>query len=300
MAKSSKLKKKMDAFEWVFYSIIILYVISLFVVLGFGFFNSFKDWYDFDLGNVLGMPREKYGGFTLQNYSFIITNFRVQVKPLGRPPRYVYIEEMLYNSVAFSIIVSLFSIATQVMVSYACAKYEFKLKGLIYMVAVIVMMVPIVGSLAAEMQFATELNLKNNFIGIAIMCCKYPGIYFLVFYASFKNISSTYMEAAEIDGAGHLKIFLQIMLPMVMSSISAVFVLQFIANFNNYQTPMLFAPERTTVAYGLFMYQSSVENGVHTTHKLAASIATAIPLMILFFIFRNKIMGNLTMGGIKG
>ena len=48
------------------------------------------------------------------------------------------------------------------------------------------------------------------------------------------------------------------------------------------------------------MYQNSVENGVHTTHKLAASIATAIPLMILFFIFRNKIMGNLTMGGIKG
>ena len=85
-----------------------------------------------------------------------------------------------------------------------------------------------------------------------------------------------------------------------MSAISAVFVLQFIGNFNNYQTPMLFAPERTTVAYGLFMYQNSVDNGVHTTHKLAASIATAIPLMILFFIFRNKIMGNLTMGGIKG
>lgn len=296
--KLAKKRRRYDVFEWLCFTLILVYVISLMGLLGFGFFNSFKHKLDF-YDNVFGWPRERFGGFIFDNYLFIFDQFRVPLV-FENGTGYAYLEHMLFNSLAWCILVSIFMIGTQVIVAYACAKYDFRGKGVIYTVAIIVMMIPIIGSLPSEMQLATDLGLVNSFIGMAIMCCRYPGIYFLVFYSSFKNVSSSYMEAAEIDGAGHLQIFLQIMLPMIGNMIAAVFVLQFISNFNNYQTPMLFLPERPTVSYGLYLYKSSPEDGVGPTNILAASIATAVPLMILFFIFRNKIMGNVTMGGIKG
>ena len=68
-------------------------------------------------------------------------------------------------------------VLSQIMVAYAVAKYDFKFRKLIYNVAVIVMLIPIVGSLASEVQFATTLGLRNSLIGLCIMRCKYTGIY---------------------------------------------------------------------------------------------------------------------------
>jgi ABC-type glycerol-3-phosphate transport system permease component len=220
------------------------------------------------------------------------------VKPAGQKQRPVGFFEMFGNSLLYSVSMSVFTIATQVMVAYACAKYNFKGRNLLYNIAIVVMIIPIIGSLASEMQFAEALNFRNSFIGVCIMRCKYPGIYFLVFYATFKSISWTYAEAAQIDGASHIKIFFNIMLPLISSTLTAVFVLQFIANFNDYQTPMIFIPNSPTIAYGLFLYKSDPQNS--PTSVLAATMFSCLPVFILFIIFRNKIMGNVNVGGIKG
>ena len=194
--------------------------------------------------------------------------------------------------------------------AYAIAKYDFKLKKFFYGVAVVVMLIPIIGSLASEVKFADALHLKDSFLGVFIMKCKFTGIYFLVFYAAFKSISWTYAEAAQIDGASHLRVFLEVMLPLVGSTVSAVFVLLFIEYWNDYYVPMIFMPNKPTLSYGLFRIQSSTDqidlviNGVRqsltTPRKLAACFMACIPILIVFIIFRDKIMGNVTMGGIKG
>jgi ABC-type glycerol-3-phosphate transport system permease component len=188
--------------------------------------------------------------------------------------------------------------ATQVMVAYAVAKYDFKLKNWYYRVAIIVMLIPIVGSLASELAFAEFFKFNNNVFGVSFMRAKYPGVYFLVFYATFRSVSSTYMEAAELDGAGHLQIFFQIMLPLIKSSLFAVFILLFIQNWNDYYTPMIFLKSKPVMTYALFLLQS--DGQLELNRKFAACVASAIPIVLLFIIFRNKIMGNVTMGGIKG
>lgn len=298
MRKSRNMKSK-DAFLWTIFILITIWVISLIFLLGFGLINSFKVWYEFEdpTGKfVFTFPSK----FTFDNYINVWSNFRVQIKLAGQAPKYIYIETMMLNSLVYSIVTTIVVISTQVAVAYAVAKYDFRFKNLIYVVAIVVMLIPIVGALPSQMKIADALFLKNSVLGVAIMQAKFPGMYFLIFYAMFRGVSWTYAESAQIDGAGHWRIFLQIMLPLVSSTIFGVFILQFISHWNEYYTPMLFLPAKPTIAYGLYLYQFSVENGVHTTYHLAASLITCLPVVIIFILFRNKIMGNLSVGGIKG
>ena len=135
-------------------------------------------------------------------------------------------------------------------------------------------------------------------------------IYLLVFYAAFKSVSWTYAEAAQIDGASHLRVFMEVMLPLVKTTVSAVFVLLFIEYWNDYYVPMIFMPNKPTLSYGLFRIQSStdqidlvidgVRQSLTTPRKLAACFMACVPILVVFIVFREKIMGNVTMGGIKG
>ena len=205
---------------------------------------------------------------------------------------------MFLNSLLYAGLMSLFCMATQVITAYAVAKYDFKGKRLIYGVAIVVMLLPIIGSLASEVQIANLFGFRNNLIGVCIMKCKYPGIYFLVFYATFKSLPWTFAEAAQIDGAGHFRTFIQIMLPLIRSTLFAVFILLFIEHWNDYYTPMVFLPEKPTMSYGLFIFQT--DNKASTPIQLAACILACVPILIVFAAFKDKIMSNVTMGGIKG
>ena len=313
--RTSKIKHKMDVFQIVLYVIVSLYVLSMIFVLGFGLLNSFKAARDYQ-NNLFGLPRFKLDrnnkqiwGWRLDNYPIAFRMFRAPVMENGNV-RDALVMEMFLNSLIYAVGLTVFTMASEIIMAYAIAKYDFKLKKFFYGVAVVVMLIPIIGSLASEVKFADALHLKDSFLGVFIMKCKFTGIYFLVFYAAFKSISWTYAEAAQIDGASHLRVFLEVMLPLVGSTVSAVFVLLFIEYWNDYYVPMIFMPNKPTLSYGLFRIQSSTDqidlviNGVRqsltTPRKLAACFMACIPILIVFIIFRDKIMGNVTMGGIKG
>lgn len=293
----------MDAFNWIIFAIIFVYTLSMCYIFIFALINSLKYWVDYQRGNVFGFPKEEYGGlhgWYFQNWVEVFSEFKVEIRPTGEMPRFVRMMEMFYNTVVYSGVVSFCAVAVQVMVAYAVAKYNFRLKNLIHGTAIVVMMIPIVGALASEYQIAQKFGLVNSAFGVGIMRAKYPGMYYLVFYAMFKSISWAYAEAAQIDGAGHWTIFFKIMLPMVIGTIFGVFILQFIANSNDYTTPMLFTPLKPTLSLGLLSFQNNKNTGMSTPLKLAAALFSCIPNVTLFLVFRNKIMGTVTIGGLKG
>lgn len=296
MNKKTKIKNKMDIFLWIIFIVLIVYVISIIAVLYLGFINSLKETKDsLYNGNFFGLPNPEFG-WHWENYGTeLFKKFVIRKEGVSHQ-----MGEMLMTSLSYAILVSITGIMSQVIVAYAVTKYDFKLKKVLYNTAIVVMFIPIVGSLASKVAVMDALNLKNSLIGVCILNSTYTGMYFLVFCASFQNISSTYSEAAQIDGAGHLSIFVKIMLPLLGNTIFAVFILQFIANWNDYYTPMIFMPNSPTIAYALFEFKAESETVVPTSLKLSASIFTCIPILILFIIFRNKIMGNIAIGGIKG
>lgn len=293
--KNNRISRRMDAFQIILYVIVAVYCLSMVYVLLFGLINSLKDATDFEWLNPFGFPHKEFG-WKFDNYSKVLKEFKVSSMSMGGEE--VGFMGMFVNSLLYAVFMSLFSMATQIMVAYAIAKYDFRLKPLLYGVAVIVMLLPIIGSLASEVQMADTFNFRNNLLGICLMKCKYAGLYFLVFYATFRSVSWTYAEAAQIDGAGHLKIFIKIMLPLIKSTVFAVFILLFIEFWNDYYTPMIFLPQSPTMSYGLFVFQT--DNRASQPIQLAACLLTCLPILVLFVVFKNKIMGNVTMGGLKG
>ncbi|CDE20854.1 aBC-type transport system permease component [Acidiphilium sp. CAG:727] len=293
--KNNRISRRMDAFQIILYVIVAVYCLSMVYVLLFGLINSLKDATDFEWLNPFGFPHKEFG-WKFDNYSKVFKEFKVSSMSMGGEE--VGFMGMFVNSLLYAVFMSLFSMATQIMVAYAIAKYDFRLKPLLYGVAVIVMLLPIIGSLASEVQMADTFNFRNNLLGICLMKCKYAGLYFLVFYATFRSVSWTYAEAAQIDGAGHLKIFIEIMLPLIKSTVFAVFILLFIEFWNDYYTPMIFLPQSPTMSYGLFVFQT--DNRASQPIQLAACLLTCLPILVLFVVFKNKIMGNVTMGGLKG
>lgn len=293
--KNNRISRRMDAFQIILYVIVAVYCLSMVYVLLFGLINSLKDATDFEWLNPFGFPHKEFG-WKFDNYSKVLKEFKVSSMSMGGEE--VGFMGMFVNSLLYAVFMSLFSMATQIMVAYAIAKYDFRLKPLLYGVAVIVMLLPIIGSLASEVQMADTFNFRNNLLGICLMKCKYAGLYFLVFYATFRSVFWTYAEAAQIDGAGHLKIFIEIMLPLIKSTVFAVFILLFIEFWNDYYTPMIFLPQSPTMSYGLFVFQT--DNRASQPIQLAACLLTCLPILVLFVVFKNKIMGNVTMGGLKG
>ena len=291
--KKTKMSRKMDAFEIVLYVIVTIYCLSMIYVLLFGLINSLKDATDYEWNNPFGLPSKEFG-WHFDNYAKVLTEFKVFT--LGGNE--VYLMQMFFNSLFYAVFMSLFCMATQIITAYAIAKYDFRFKSVLYGVAVVVMLLPIIGSLASEVQMAEVFNFRNNLIGVCIMKCKYPGLYFLVFYATFKGLSWTYAEAAQIDGAGHFKIFIEIMLPLIRSTVFAVFILLFIEYWNDYYTPMVFLPENPTMSYGLFLFQT--DNKASVPVQLSACLLACLPILAVFVAFKDKIMSNVTMGGIKG
>lgn len=283
----------MDAFTIVLYALVTIYCLSMLYVLFFGLINSLKDATDYEWNNPFAFPNSEFG-WKFGNYAKVFKDFNVFT--VGG--KQVYLPSMFLNSLLYAGLMSLFCMATQVITAYAVAKYDFKGKRLIYGVAIVVMLLPIIGSLASEVQIANFFGFRNNLIGVCIMKCKYPGIYFLVFYATFKSLPWTFAEAAQIDGAGHFRTFIQIMLPLIRSTLFAVFILLFIEHWNDYYTPMVFLPEKPTMSYGLFIFQT--DNKASTPIQLAACILACVPILIVFAAFKDKIMSNVTMGGIKG
>ena len=96
---------------------------------------------------------------------------------------------------------------------------------------------------------------------------------------------------------------IRIALPLVMNSFGLIFLLHFITYWNDYGTLLLYAPTHPTIAYGLYIFSTrSPGNDLKLASKsvqMAGSIMIAIPTTILFVIFRNKLMGNLAIGGVK-
>lgn len=287
---------KMDAFQIILYIVVSVYCLSMVLVLGFGLINSLKTASDYKWLNPFEFPHASEGGWKFDNYIRVFNAFTIFT--VGG--KQVYLLEMFWNSILYAVLMSLFCIATQVITAYAVAKYEFKGKSVIYAVAIIVMILPIIGSLASEVQIANAFGFRNSVIGVCIMRCKYTGIYFLVFYATFKSLSWSYAEAAQIDGASHFGTFVQIMLPLIKSTIFAVFILLFIEHWNDYYTPLVFLPEKPTLSYGLFTFQTDNKASGDTPVQLAACFLASLPILAVFVAFKDKIMGNVTVGGIKG
>ena len=302
----------------VVFAILLLYSLTFILLISWGFLTSLKSVIDFtDLGNVLGLPDINFSKNEIRfsNYLLVFDSFRFDVADksyyssiFGLVPKPKVETNFLYliwNSAAYAVIGSLIHTMTTATVAFICAKYRFKYTEVIYTTALIVMMIPIVGAYPSELKLLQDLGLYNSYFGMWMQKMTFTGLYFFVFYAFFKGIPDSFIEAAEVDGAPQFTIYLTIIIPLAIKIISTVMLLTFIDYWNNYQVALLYHPSYPTLAYGVFSMSTqslnvNVQKGAwDTPQKVAACMILALPLITLFIIFRNKILGDVSMGGLK-
>ena len=297
--KHKKLKRNNKVFAII--SSIVLGVVVFFYlfILGWAFIASFKSAMDLQY-NPLSFPSKKaYGGWHPENFIIAFKIMNVQIAdPAGTI--YVYAPEMLFNSVIYSVGSVFMGLFMTALVAYCCAKYDYKICKIIYATVIVVMILPIVGSLPSSVQMSRKLGLYDHLYGTIIQNMGFCNINFLIFYAAFKSVPNTYAEAAYMDGASQWKVYFVIMFPLVKASMLSVGLLQFISFWNDFSNPMIFLPTHPVIAYGLQSFQNSRHSMATDPVKLAASFITCIPVMVLFICFRKKIMSNITFGGLKG
>jgi multiple sugar transport system permease protein len=162
------------------------------------------------------------------------------------------------------------------------------------------MALPIIGSAPSELHVAKTLGIFDSHTGMWIMKSSFLGMYYLIFYAIFKGIPKDYNDAAAVDGASHYRVFFTIILPLASKTFSTVYLLYFIGFWNDYQTPLIYMPSFPTLAMGLYSFTFANNSATGSVPvKMAGNFLIFIPILIVFIAFKNKLLGNVSMGGIK-
>ncbi len=274
----------------VLWTLLLLYPVFWIVL------NSFKDvdsYYDSIFG---ARPFDFPTTFHFDNYVTAITNISIDsaidTSFLG----------MLFNTLWYCAIRVGMAMFVPLATAYAMCKYEFPGRKLIYNVVILFMIIPVFGTGGAAFTYYHDLRIYNTPLFVI-----YTGLAgfegnFLLSYGYVKSISWGYAESVYIDGGNDYTVFFKIMLPICAPWLIVSGVLAFIHNWNDYGTMLIYLPDYPTLASGVYLLSEGNDSLRYTNPPayFAALIITTIPVVVVFGIFSDKIMKNLTIGGLKG
>jgi multiple sugar transport system permease protein len=208
----------------------------------------------------------------------------------------------LRNSLIVSTAITAGQVFFSAMAAYAFARLRWPGRNAVFFLFLTALMVPPIFTTLPNFVLIKNLGLLNTFPGIIL-----PFFFmtpFAVFFLRqfFLGISRELEEAAIIDGAGHIRIFFQIILPLSVAPITTLALLTFINAWNEYFWPLLVAQNDNvrvlTVALGVFKSQTP-QGSPDWAGLMAAALVAALPIMVLFGVFGRKIVNSIQFSGIK-
>lgn len=291
--KENEMKNhKMNTFSWIMLAMMIIYAVALLIPYIFALIISFKDLGDF-ADNMFGISMP-----TLDNYRKVMEEFTYPVVLSDGSSGYYDFWGMVLNSFLVAIGCAFCMTMVPCVVAYCAAKFDFAIcKGLTPLVYII-MAVPIVGTTAASIQMTHQIGIYDTIPGTWFLKCSFLGLNYLLYLGNFQSIPSDYAEAAYMDGAGNYIIFFRIMFPMVRNLFNLQMILGFVQIWSDYSMPLYYLPSKPTLSLAMLNFSSTA--GASVTMQMAGCVLLCLPNLILFVLFKDKFMGNMQMGGIKG
>ncbi len=277
---------------------IILYCITLLVPLIWMLLSSFKEYDDYLL-NVFGLPE----AWAFENYAEVFDKFKVPyVTKEGFTVKYNFIGMAQY-SILWTFGKSFVHVLMGSMCAYVLARFKFPGNKFLYSLGVFLMIIPIIGSTPAMMVLRRQLNIYNNMFLLLITseATAFSGLHFMLLHAAFGRVPKEYGEAVMIDGGNNYTIFFRIVLPMVVPSMVAVFVLQFLATWNDYNVFLIWMPAYPSLSVGMYLFEQNASSmGVTMPVVLATIVVVIIPTTALYLGTQKILMSKFTVGGLKG
>lgn len=224
---------------------------------------------------------------TLQNYSDAFTEVS-----LGR---------YFFNTIIFTVVTTGVMVVIITLAAFAFARLKFKGKNLVFTLFLSLMMIPNELVIITNFVTVTNMNLRNSFLGLIL-----PSItsvfYIYLLKENFEQIPEELYKAAKVDGTSDLKYLIRVMIPICQPTIVTITILKVIECWNSYVWPRLITDNEAyyLVSNGI---QEIRENGFGRENipaMMAAVVVISLPLIVLFLVFRKKIMAGVSRGGTKG
>ena len=207
----------------------------------------------------------------------------------------------LLNTLIFTVITTAIMTVVAVLAAFAFARLQFRGKNIVFALFLSLMMLP--NELVVITNFVTITNahLRNTFPGL-ILPSVMSVFYVYLLKENFEMVPDNLYLAAKVDGTSDMKYLLRVMVPICRPTIVTIIILKVIECWNAYVWPRLITddPNYFLVSNGI---QELRENGFGRENipaMMAAVVVISIPLIVLFLIFRNKIMAGVLRGGTKG
>lgn len=227
---------------------------------------------------------------TLEHYKWLFTN-----------PNSDYLT-WYKNSLGVAIVNSVGSVVITSLIAYAFSRYKFVGRRYGLYLFLLLQMFPALMGMVALYILLTTVGLNDSLVGLTIIYLggQIPFNAWLV-KGYFDTIPNELDEAAKIDGAGHLRIFWTIMLPLAKPILAVVALFNFMAPFMDFLLPriVLTSPEKYTLALGLYNF---INNQFSTNFTIfaAGAILIAVPIALVFLLLQRYLIGGLTAGATKG
>ena len=204
------------------------------------------------------------------------------------------------NSLFLSICITVVSGYFSALTAYGFSRYKFKGNITLYWVVLATMMVPGQLGLIGFYQLMSKIGLVDNYLALILPTIASAGSVFFIKGYTDGAVSESLIEAARIDGCNELSIFHKIGVPLIMPSIATMSIFTFIGTWNNYLLPLVMLSTQENFTLPILIV---VAKGVYKTDFGAVYTGIAIsvvPIIIAFAFMSKKIIGGLTIGGVKG
>lgn len=265
------------------YVLVIAWVSFIFVVIGWIILASFSTTPNIFQNNLFK------DGFHPENYIKALVTHNVA--------------KYFMNSVLYTITSCVGVILFAAPAAYVLSRFPFKLNKFIQKIYIMTLGVPGIMIILPLFGFITSLKMTNSRIVLIFL---YIGTHipFTLFFLMtfFKSLSFTFEEAAAIDGCSPMKTFWKIMLPLAQPGIITVSIFNFINIWNEYFMALIFAnhTDLRPLAVGLFSMIQSMRYTGDWAGMFAAVVIVFLPTFILYILLSEKIISNVTGGGVKG
>ncbi|AZP03572.1 carbohydrate ABC transporter permease [Jeotgalibaca ciconiae] len=247
----------------------------------------------------------------------VSTSFKTKTGVLALPPQWIpnpftidaykrLLElETIFSGIKNTILVSLsvttLGTITSSLAAFSFAKLRLPFKNLIFLLLLVALMIPYPTLMIPQFVMFSKIGWVDTLLPLIV-----PGvfgnitmIFFLRQYLS--NVPDSAIEAAKIDGAGYLQIFVKIILPSIKPAIAAQFILWFMGVWNDYLAPLIYlnSPEKQTLQVVIASLNSQFALQTDYPLIMAASVISIIPVLLVFIIFQKQIVESIALSGGK-
>ncbi|MBR2937683.1 MAG: carbohydrate ABC transporter permease [Oscillospiraceae bacterium] len=207
----------------------------------------------------------------------------------------------LLNTLVFTVITTAVMLVVTVLAAFAFARLDFRGRDLVFTLFLSLMMIPNELVVITNYITVTNLELRNTLAGLVL-----PSVtsvfYIYLLRENFAQIPNELYYAAKVDGTTDFRYLLRVMVPICKPTLVTITILKVIECWNSYVWPRLVTDKEThfLVSNGIQFIRENGFGRENIPAMMAAVVTISLPLIILFLLFRNKIMEGVSRGGTKG